>query len=193
MLAQQSSDLHAGIPVSNKGELARLSRGASRTLVVSTPRSGWFTCAGERGPGIAVWLHLARWAAANLKTVDLEFLATSGHEYENVGGATYLRAMAPKPDRVALWLHLGANVAARDWHELAQLVPLPGADSQRLLMVSEPLMPVAQRLFAASAVPGDDVARGDQHARRAIAALQAMVSMEALAQRREDGIFCERL
>ncbi|MCH7749719.1 MAG: hypothetical protein IH939_16655 [Acidobacteria bacterium] len=30
--------------------------------VISTPSSGWFTCAGERGPGIAALLALAEWA-----------------------------------------------------------------------------------------------------------------------------------
>src|SRR5690606_33171814 len=38
--------------------IADLKRGAGRTLVMSTPRSGWFTCAGERAPGVAVWLAL---------------------------------------------------------------------------------------------------------------------------------------
>jgi hypothetical protein len=39
--------------------IARLDRGAAKTLIVSTPRSGWFTCAAERGAGVAVWLSLA--------------------------------------------------------------------------------------------------------------------------------------
>jgi hypothetical protein len=42
---------------------ARLDRGAAKTLVISTPRSGWFGCAGERGSGLAAWLLLAQWAA----------------------------------------------------------------------------------------------------------------------------------
>lgn len=32
-------------------------------VVVSTPINGWFTCGGERGSGVAIWLSLARWAA----------------------------------------------------------------------------------------------------------------------------------
>ena len=60
--------------------IARRDRGRGRWLVVSTPRSGWFTCAGERAPGIAIWLGLARWAAAALPDHDLAFLCTSGHE-----------------------------------------------------------------------------------------------------------------
>src|ERR1035437_6170150 len=32
-------------------------------IVVSTPISGWFTCGGDRGSGIAIWLALAKGAA----------------------------------------------------------------------------------------------------------------------------------
>lgn len=71
---------------------ARIDRGKGRWLVVSTPRSGWTVCAGERGPGIASWLALARWAPAALPDHDLLFLCSSGHEYEKSGcGACALR------------------------------------------------------------------------------------------------------
>ena len=43
--------------------VARIERGKRPWLVVSTPRSGWTDCVGERGPGIAIWLALAGWAA----------------------------------------------------------------------------------------------------------------------------------
>src|SRR5690606_40165850 len=46
--------------------VGKLDRGRGRWLVVSTPRSGWFTCAGERGGGMAAWLHIARWARKEL-------------------------------------------------------------------------------------------------------------------------------
>ena len=128
--------------------VASLRPQARRTLVISTPRSGWFTCVGERGPGLAVWLLLARWAAT-ATTANVELLCTSGHEYDNHGGAQYLEHLAPKPDRTALWVHLGANVAARDWHEGARgLQPLPGADSQRYLLASPAILPAASALFA---------------------------------------------
>jgi hypothetical protein len=128
---------------------ARLSRRAGRTLVLSTPRSGWFTCAGERGTGLAVWLLLARWAAKAKLGVDVELVATSGHEYEYAGGEVFLRAAAPPPRETALWVHLGANVAARDWHERGPLLaPLPSADPQRFLLASPALVPAAQAAFA---------------------------------------------
>lgn len=129
--------------------VARLDRGRGRWLVVSTPRSGWFGCAGERGPGVAIWLMLARWAARADLPVDVAFVCNSGHEYENLGAARLLHDAAPKPAQTAFWLHLGANAAARDWHELGgQMTPLPSADPQRYLGVSPSLIDEARRIFA---------------------------------------------
>lgn len=128
---------------------ATLDRGAARTLVISTPRSGWFGCAGERGSGMAAWLLLVGWAARTRLPVDIALVATSGHEYENAGGEHFIHHLAPKPDRTALWVHLGANVAARDWHERgAMLSPLPSADPQRFLLASPALMTAARVAFA---------------------------------------------
>src|SRR3546814_5218119 len=80
---------------------------------------------------------------------DLAFLCNSGHEYENLGAEEALKAAAPKPAETHFWLHLGANLAARDWHEgLFGLAPLAGTDSQRYLVASPPLLPAARRLFA---------------------------------------------
>src|SRR3546814_18926857 len=57
--------------------------------------------------------------------------------------------MAPKPQETAFWLHLGANLAARDWHDaVGEMTPLPGTDSQRYLVVSPPLLPTARTAFA---------------------------------------------
>ena len=127
----------------------RLDRGRGRWLVVSTPRSGWFTCAGERGGGIAAWLHLARWAVRAAPEYDLAFVCNSGHEYQYLGAEELLHSVAPSPEETAFWLHLGANLAARDWHEaVGGLMPLPGTDSQRYLVVSPPLLPAAREEFA---------------------------------------------
>lgn len=128
--------------------VARIDRGKSRWLVVSTPRSGWFTCAGERGPGVGIWLMLARWAVRADLPVNLAFVCNSGHEYENLGAAKLLEDAAPKPAETAFWLHLGANAAARDWHELGgRLTPLPSADPQRYLGVHPDLIESARRIF----------------------------------------------
>ncbi|MCM8732480.1 hypothetical protein ACFO8O_16095 [Hephaestia sp. GCM10023244] len=129
--------------------VGRLDRGHGRWLVVSTPRSGWFTCAGERGGGVAAWLALARWAAADLRGHDLAFVCNTGHEYENLGAEHALETAVPKPAETAMWLHLGANLAARDWHDLlGTLGPLPSVDPQRYLCVSPPLLDAASQAFA---------------------------------------------
>lgn len=129
--------------------VARLSRGAAQSLVLSTPRSGWFGCAAERGSGVAVWLAAAQWLARRQDDIDVELVAISGHEYENLGGESYLKHAAPPPSRTRLWVHVGANLAARDWHELRDPpLPLPGVDSQRYLLASAGVADAFRRAFA---------------------------------------------
>jgi len=129
--------------------VGRLDRGRGRWLVVSTPRSGWFTCAGERGGGIAAWLHMARWASRAAPDYDLAFVCNSGHEYQYLGAEELLHNVAPSPRETAFWLHLGANLAARDWHDgVGVRTPLPGTDSQRYLVVSPGLLETAETEFA---------------------------------------------
>lgn len=130
--------------------IGRLDRGKSKWLAVSTPRSGWTQCAGERGGGIAAWLWLARWASKAVTGYNLAFICNTGHEYENLGAAEALKATAPKPADTHFWLHLGANVASQDWHDLTGQV-LPGVDTQRFLSVSPALLPLARALFAGHA------------------------------------------
>lgn len=127
--------------------IGRMDRGADRWIVVSTPRSGWFTCAGERGGGIAAWLWLARWAGAGVRNYNLAFVCNSGHEYEYLGAAEALREIAPRPAETHFWLHLGANLASTEWHDGTGL-PLPSVDTQRHLSVSPALLPVAREVFA---------------------------------------------
>ncbi len=129
--------------------VGRIDRGKGRWLAVSTPRSGWFGCAAERGPGIAAWLDLARWAAAAITDHDLAFVCNTGHEYEYLGAAEAMKQIAPPPEATRFWLHLGANVAARDWHELpGKWTPLPSVDSQRILSITPQLLPLARAIFA---------------------------------------------
>ena len=78
---------------------------------IMTPRSGWFTCASERGGGIAILLALAE-ALAEMpdrrRTVHL--VASSGHELNHCGLSAYLAARAGIEREAIAWLHLGANV-----------------------------------------------------------------------------------
>jgi hypothetical protein len=129
--------------------VATLKRGQSRWLVVSTPRSGWTACGGERGPGVAAFLALARSIPTAFPRHNMMFLCNSGHEFENLGATEALRKAAPQPGDTDFWLHLGANLAARDWQEAGAsgLLPLPSADAQRYLMVSSEIVATARRIF----------------------------------------------
>ena len=94
---------------------ARLNRGR-KLIVVSTPISGWFGCASERGTGVALWLALAEWAAARKSETSFLFIGNSGHELDNLGADKFLQSpRAPKPADVTLWIHLGAGIASREW------------------------------------------------------------------------------
>jgi hypothetical protein len=129
--------------------VGRIDRGKGRWLAISTPRSGWFSCAAERGPGVAAWLDLARWAKDGLPDHDLAFICNTGHEYEYLGAAEAMKKIAPPPATTRFWLHIGANVAARDWHDIpGNLTPLPSVDSQRFLSISPVLLPIARDIFA---------------------------------------------
>jgi hypothetical protein len=110
--------------------------GRGRIVVVTTPLSGWFACAGERGSGIAAFLRLAALLASRAPEANLMFVGTVGHERENVGGERFLATRGPTADDVRLWIHIGANFAARDWQEASDtlLLPLPAADAQRYLL-----------------------------------------------------------
>jgi hypothetical protein len=82
-------------------------------LVVMTPKSGWFTCAAERGGGIAVWLALAEHLAASSPRRTVHLLASSGHELHHLGLAHWLRSHTAIARRAAITLHLGASIGAR--------------------------------------------------------------------------------
>ncbi|MFN3585641.1 MAG: hypothetical protein ACK4TT_17060 [Phenylobacterium sp.] len=128
--------------------IARLDRKAARTLILTTPRSGWFGCAAERGSGLAVWLSLAHWLARTDLGVNVELAANSGHEFEFLGGEHYLEHEAPKPGKTAMWVHVGASAAARDWHEFGALRPLPSADAQRVLTATADVIDRVRPAFA---------------------------------------------
>jgi hypothetical protein len=131
-----------------KNVIARLDRG-KELIVVSTPQSGWFRCAAERGPGIALFLGLARWANRRPGGSSFLFVSTSGHEIGGLGMHAFLKELAPAPDRVLCWIHLGAGIASYVWEETqAGLKRLPEPDSRRLLMTSRDLVPLLTTTFA---------------------------------------------
>jgi hypothetical protein len=81
-------------------------------LVVLTPRSGWWYCAGERGGGLAIWLELARVLRETPLSRDVVFLATTGHELGYLGVRMFLDRDPSLAVEAKAWLHLGANVGA---------------------------------------------------------------------------------
>jgi hypothetical protein len=137
--------------------IGRIVRPGRRWIAVSTPRSGWTDCAGERGPGIAIWLALADWLPRAFRDHSLLFVCNSGHEYENLGAGHIVEAVGPPPAETDFWLHLGANAAARDYQEMpGRLLPLPSADPYRFLMTSAEFVDRAREIFAG--LPGLEMA-----------------------------------
>ena len=98
-----------------------------RWMIVSTPQSGWFRSAGERGAGVALLLGLARWMAALDTDHSLLFLSNSGHEIGHMGAFHALNSRhLPKPERTDCWLHLGSSIGTRDFDTENHLL-VPGA------------------------------------------------------------------
>jgi hypothetical protein len=84
--------------------------GKGQQIVVSTPLTGWFSCGGERGPGIALWLRMAKLLSKSSRPVLM--LGTGSHEIGHHGIEHHLGHHALAPNDVALWLHFGASLAA---------------------------------------------------------------------------------
>ena len=81
-------------------------------VVVITPRSGWWTCASERGGGLACWLEAIRAAADARPARRVLAVASSGHELGHLGLEAFLHADADLLGRAHAWVHLGANIGA---------------------------------------------------------------------------------
>ena len=91
-LAQQRSEVHVTaevrrVPAEAFNVTARIAgrNAALPPLVIMTPRSGWYTCASERGGGIVCWLELMRILRQTRPARDILFVASSGHELGHLG------------------------------------------------------------------------------------------------------------
>jgi hypothetical protein len=78
---------------------------ATPPVVVATPLSGWFRCAGERGTGIAITLQLAKELAERWPVM---VVGTTGHELHYLGLQRFLAAHELHPSSV---IFLGAGLA----------------------------------------------------------------------------------
>jgi len=119
-------------------------------VIISTPQSGWFTCGGERGPGIAMSRALSEWAIKQSFPVRWLFIATSGHEWTDHGAHLFHQTQAPKPSETALWWHLGAGFGARQYDEApdGSLVQRDTPNVGRALMATPDLLPLCEAAFA---------------------------------------------
>ena len=81
-------------------------------LIVMTPRSGWYTCASERGGGIACWLELMRTLRDSKPARDVIFVASSGHELGQRGIEIFVERRPELMKHSRAWIHFGANVGA---------------------------------------------------------------------------------
>jgi hypothetical protein len=81
-------------------------------VVVSTPRSGWWQCAGERGGGIACWLETLRALIEAPRERSCLFVAVTGHELGFLGMRSYLARRPRLLQTCHRWLHFGANLGA---------------------------------------------------------------------------------
>jgi hypothetical protein len=126
--------------------VARLERG-HRWIAVSTPRSGWFDCVGERGTGTAVFLALAEWVAQRFPRESVFLMNTGGHEYFFAGSHRVLHE-APPAAATAVWAHIGATLAARDATlRDGRLVMLDTVDAGRTLMATASAQVAARAAF----------------------------------------------
>jgi hypothetical protein len=132
--------------------IGRFGRNGQRTIVVSTPVTSWFTSTCERGPGIAIFLALARLARERLAGTDTDFVfvATGGHEIGHGGMEVFIHETAPKPDRVAAWIHLGSSIACYEASTTAGTTTISNtvADHMRSLNRSQSLDGVVRNHFA---------------------------------------------
>ncbi len=78
-------------------------------LVVMTPRSGWWSCASERGGGLVVLLEIMRTLSDASPDRPVIFTANSGHELGHLGLDHFIEENPGIVPNAHCWIHLGAN------------------------------------------------------------------------------------
>ena len=121
----------------------RGTRSSLQPLIVMTPRSGWWTCASERGGGIAVWLEMMRGLQEAEPARSTVFVASTGHELGHYGLNHFISTRSSLVTTAVAWIHLGANFGAA----------IGGAP--RLQASSETLQRVAVDAMTAAGQPPD--------------------------------------
>jgi hypothetical protein len=117
-------------------------------IIVTTPSSGLSYCGGERAPGVALLLGLARWVAQRRPDTRYLFSANSGHELMGLG-VYPLMDEVPPPEAVKCWLHMGSGIA--NWHWVASSKGLERQMRRggiQNFVCSPELVPIMERSFA---------------------------------------------
>jgi len=78
-------------------------------LIVMTPRSGWWSCASERGGGLVVLLEIMRTLNNASPDRPVIFTANSGHELGHLGLDHFIEENPGIVPNAHCWIHLGAN------------------------------------------------------------------------------------
>ena len=86
--------------------------GSLAPLIIMTPRSGWWSCASERGGGLVLFLEMMQAVKDAGPARDVIFTANSGHELGHLGLDHFLEENAALAADAHCWIHLGANFAA---------------------------------------------------------------------------------
>ena len=89
-------------------------------LVVMTPKSGWWTCTSESGGGITIWLNAMRYLSKIKPNRNVIFTANTGHELSHLGLDHFLEKNSSLVIDAFVWVHLGANFAAKSGQVLWQ-------------------------------------------------------------------------
>ncbi len=103
-----SVDIDAHIEQGRSANVVARFGSGDAPLIIATPLSGWFSCAGERGTGIAVTLEIAKRLADSIPVL---VVGTTGHELVDLGLQRLLGSQTFTPRAV---LHVGACIAAMD-------------------------------------------------------------------------------
>lgn len=124
-------------------------------LVIMTPRSGWYSCASERGGGIVCWLELMRTLRTPRPARDIIFVASSGHELGHLGINAFIDARPGIVLKSAGWMHFGANIGAAV--EPGTVIQASDDDSEKILADAiEPAGLAITRRNPRGTVPGGE-------------------------------------
>jgi len=114
----------------------------SRWLVIGTPLNSWLPATAERGPGLAVFLQLARRlndrvARDGALPYPVYFVATGGHEIFQFGLQRFLSCW--ESETIGAYVHAGAGLISRghDTDSNGEPIATEEASATRTLTISE--------------------------------------------------------